>query len=116
MWDSFCARPAEVAPRGGGANGEGAGGGPGGPESANVIKIFEIIGIKPPAGGRGGRGGGGGGRGGGGSLVGTGDYLVTMTVGGHSYRQTLHVERITGGSDVQQGIGGKEDKGDPHLR
>ncbi|HEY4100812.1 MAG TPA: hypothetical protein VGM20_08040 [Gemmatimonadales bacterium] len=116
MWDSFCARPAEVAPRGGVPNGEGAGGGPGGPESANVIKIFDIIGIKPPAGGRGGRGGGGGGRGGAGSLVGTGDYLVTMTVGGHSYRQTLHVERINGGSDVQQGIGGKEDKGDPHLQ
>ena len=75
-----------------------------------------MIGIRAPQGGRGGRGGGGGGRGGGATLVGTGDYLVTMTVGGHSYRQTLRVERINGGSDVQQGIGGKEDKGDPRGR
>jgi hypothetical protein len=48
-------------------------------------------------GGGGGRGGGGGGFGGGaGPLVPPGDYLVTLTVGGQSYRQKLRVERLDG--------------------
>ena len=45
------------------------------------------------------RGGGGGGGGGGfggnqAPLVSTGDYLVTLTVGGRTMKQVLHVERI----------------------
>lgn len=43
-------------------------------------------------------GGGGGGFGGGGNLtVSPGEYLVSMTVGGQTYRQTLRVERAAGG-------------------
>jgi hypothetical protein len=42
--------------------------------------------------------GGGGRRGGGGGLVGTGDYLVSITVGGQTLKQVLHVERVSGGS------------------
>ena len=100
QWDPFCARPGEGTVVGGragaGQTGE-AVGGPGGPEPANVIKVFQLIGIRPPAtGGRGG-GAGGGGRGGiGGSVVGAGDYLVTMTVGGRTFRQVLHVEPTSG--------------------
>ena len=30
-------------------------------------------------------------------MVGTGDYLVTMTVDGKKYTQVLHVERVRGG-------------------
>lgn len=90
QWDPFCARPAEPAPtpagRGGGAGGGGRGGGP---EPANVVKIFDLVGIKVT--GAGGRGGGRGGAGG--SLAGAGDYLVTMTFKGQSYRQVLHIEQ-----------------------
>ena len=44
--------------------------------------------------------GGGGRRGGGGAapLVGTGDYLVSITVGGHTMKQVLRVERVSGGA------------------
>jgi hypothetical protein len=45
-------------------------------------------------------GGGGGRRGGGGGpapFVGTGDYLVSITVGGQTLKQVLHVERVSGG-------------------
>jgi hypothetical protein len=42
-------------------------------------------------------GGGGGGFGGGGSIAAPGDYLVSMTVDGVTHRQTLRVERVTGG-------------------
>ena len=44
-------------------------------------------------------GGGGGGRGGQAPVVNTGDYLVTLTVGGKSYKQLLRVERHSGGED-----------------
>jgi hypothetical protein len=30
--------------------------------------------------------------------VGTGDYLVSITVGGQTYKQVLRVERVSGGS------------------
>jgi hypothetical protein len=52
-------------------------------------------------GGGGGRGGGGGGFGGGaGPLAPPGDYVVTLTVGGQSYRQKLRVERMEGFGEV----------------
>ena len=54
--------------------------------------------LRPPGvAGAGGRGGGGG-FGGRGQApeVATGDYLVTLTVGGKSYKQTLRVERVNG--------------------
>jgi hypothetical protein len=43
---------------------------------------------------------GGGGRRGGGAapLVGTGDYLVSITVGGQTLKQVLRVERVSGGA------------------
>ncbi len=93
QWDPFCARPAEGTPAGPGGRGGGGGFGRG-PVPEKVQKIFAIIGMHVPQ--AGGRGGFGGGRGGFGSLAGTGDYLVTMTVGGRTYRQTLHVERVSG--------------------
>jgi hypothetical protein len=49
-----------------------------------------------------GRGGGGGGRGAP-ALAGTGDYLVTMTVGTHVERQTVHVQRMPGLDDDTNG-------------
>jgi hypothetical protein len=51
-------------------------------------------------------GGGGGGRGGGGfgggaaPLAPPGDYVVTLTVGGQTYRQKLRVERVEGFGDL----------------
>jgi hypothetical protein len=54
--------------------------------------------MKPPA--VGGRGGGGFG-GGGGNLVEPGTYVVTLTAGGQTYKQTLRVERSgTGDGEV----------------
>ena len=107
MWESFCARPGEGEAGGGGGGGGGRGGNP---ETANVLKIYSIIGIKPPA--AGGRGGGGGGRGGarGAVVAGTGDYLVTMTVGGQTYKQVLHVERMGQVDDSANQFGGTPDK------
>jgi len=54
------------------------------------------------------RGFGGFGRGGA-STVGTGDYLVTMTVDGKKYTQVLHVERLRGG-DSNGFIAGEDDE------
>ena len=54
---------------------------------------FAALGIFPGGGGGGGRGG----RGGQNVLVGTGDYKVTIIVGGTSYSKLLHVERVSGG-------------------
>ena len=84
MWEPFCARPGEGEAGGGGGGGGGRGGNP---ETANVLKIYAIIGIKPPAAGGRGGGGGGGGRGARGAVVAaTGEYLVSMTVGGQTYQ------------------------------
>jgi hypothetical protein len=41
-------------------------------------------------------GGGGGGRGGPPAVVGTGDYLVSITINGQTQKQLLHVERASG--------------------
>ncbi len=99
MGDAFCARPGEGEPPRAGRGGADAGGGRGGgPETAEVNRIFQIIGMRPLGGG--GRGGGGfGGAVPGTFTVGTGEYLVTMTIGGQSYRKVLHVERVSGGED-----------------
>ncbi|MDQ8161540.1 MAG: hypothetical protein P3C10_03040, partial [Gemmatimonadota bacterium] len=83
----------------GGRGGPGAGGAAGlagmqamfGPLRDALGDDFAAIGIFP------GGGGGRGGRGGQNALVGTGDYKVTIIVGGTSYSKVLHVERVSGG-------------------
>lgn len=63
--------------------------------------------MNPPA--VGGRGGGGGGFGGAGAnIANTGDYLVTMVVGGQTYRQTFRVERVSGGGTDAPQFGGED--------
>jgi photosystem II stability/assembly factor-like uncharacterized protein len=106
----------------GGRGGRGGGGGadvfadfPGGAEALAILLRPRGA---PPFTGRGGgageiglrlsalTGGGGGGRGGGGfgggaaPLVPPGDYLVTLTVGGQTFRQKLRVERMEGFGEV----------------
>jgi photosystem II stability/assembly factor-like uncharacterized protein len=101
MWEPFCARPGEGEAGGGGGGGGGRGANP---ESADVIKIYGIIGMKPPAGG-----GGRGGRGGaarGALVAGEGEYLVSMTVGGQTYKQVLHVEHVSGSEEGGFQFGG----------
>ncbi|MCC7194634.1 MAG: hypothetical protein IT356_03660 [Gemmatimonadaceae bacterium] len=105
QWEPFCARPGEAAGGRGGAAAEfggGGRGGPVGPESDKVRRVFEIIGLRVPGGGgRGGRGGFGGFGGAGGSFTAsTGDYLVTLVVNGQTFKQTLRVERTSGGGDA----------------
>ena len=56
-------------------------------------ELFAIIRATGAMGG----GGGGGGFGGGVPVAEPGDYLVSMTVDGQTYRQTLRVERMVGG-------------------
>lgn len=118
-------RPGEgeiVGGRGGRAGGGGAGAAdpfaefPGGAEALAILLRPRGA---PPFAGRGGgageiaqrlsafTGGGGGGRGGGGGFGGSaaplappGDYLVTLTVGGQTYRQKLRVERMEGFGEV----------------
>jgi hypothetical protein len=69
----------------------GRGGGAG--EIAQRLSAFS-------GGGGGGRGGGGGGGGGAAPLAPVGDYIVTLTVGGQTYRQKLRVERVEGFGDL----------------
>lgn len=57
-------------------------------DQSDLFAIMRAIGVT---------GGGGGGFGGGGSVAEPGTYLVSMTVDGQTYRQTLRVERATGG-------------------
>jgi photosystem II stability/assembly factor-like uncharacterized protein len=95
QWDQFCARPVEVPvpPAGRGAGG----GGRGAAASADVApvrRIWGIIGMSQPSGFAGGRGGGGFG-GPVGATASTGDYLVTLTVGGQTFKQTFRVEATT---------------------
>jgi hypothetical protein len=106
----FNARPGEGAPARGtaGAQGEGAG------ESAAPVdqgQLGQIAQLFRTGGGGGGGGGGGFGGRGGAPLVGTGDYLVTITVGGERQKQVLHVERLPGGG-FGGGFGGGEDDDD----
>ena len=81
-------------------------------------KSLAICCARGQRGGRGGGGGfgalfgGGGGRGGGQApVVNTGDYLVTLTVGGRTYKQVLRVERMSGGEDT--GFGFQDEERDP---
>jgi len=65
-----------------------------------VFELVRIPGSSYPSFGRGPRA----------PLAGTGDYLVTMTVGGQVQRQTVHVQRMPGlGDDASLGFGGAED-------
>jgi hypothetical protein len=107
----------------GGAGGAGGGGRAGGagndplaefPGGAEALAILLRPRGAPPFAGRGGgageiaqrlsafSGGGGGGRGGGGfgggaaPLADVGDYVISLTVGGQTYRQKLRVERLEG--------------------
>jgi hypothetical protein len=73
-----------------------------------IGRIWALIGMNPPA--VGGRGGGGGGFGGGGAnIANTGDYLVTMVVGGQTYKQTFRVERVSGDDSGGPGFGGDDE-------
>jgi hypothetical protein len=105
----FQERPGEsTAGAAGRAAAQGEGAQAGGEEGAEAMpgqsQMREILQALRPAGSR---GGGFGmsfglynpGRRGGGSLVETGDYLVTLTVGGETMRQTLRVERVRGVAD-----------------
>jgi hypothetical protein len=97
---------------GGGRRGQGGGGG----------GVSGEINLRPAEGPIGGTGGGAGEGGGGffgggrnGNLVDAGDYLVTITAGGQTMRQVVHVERV--GDIVNIDFGpdeGEEDGGDPN--
>ncbi|HWH52750.1 MAG TPA: hypothetical protein VN651_14470 [Gemmatimonadaceae bacterium] len=139
QWEQFCARPAESPAGRGGGGGRGFGGldsataalftpsnapaaaagrggrgrgrnaaqGAMGDASLDPVgRIWQLIGMPQPS--FGGRGGGGFG-GPGATLASTGDYLVTLTVGGQSYKQTFRVERVSGGSEDTPSFGGDDD-------
>jgi hypothetical protein len=102
-------RPGEGAVVGAaGARGGGEGAAEGGGENpADALNAFpggaqEFQQLLRPPGQQGGRGGGGGfgGRGAQAPVVASGDYLVTLTVGGKTYKQLLRVERVSGGDDT----------------
>jgi hypothetical protein len=138
QWEQFCARPAETtgnrrggapadsaaaaaAPpaavaaaagrggaRGGRAGRGGAAQGAMGDARLNPVEhIWALIGMNPPApvSGR----GGGGFAAAPGTVANTGDYLVTLVVNGQSYRQTLRVERTSGGGEAGFQFGEDED-------
>ncbi len=96
-------RPGESAPApaggagGRGGAGGGAAGGAGGQGAAMGLDQTVLFDIMRAVGVTQGGGGGGGFGGGGAGVVEPGDYLVTMTVDGQSYKQTLRVERRSGG-------------------
>ncbi|MEK7239497.1 MAG: hypothetical protein AAB224_02850 [Gemmatimonadota bacterium] len=93
-------RPGET-PAGAGGGGRGPGGGAAGGAGA-APDMNQLFGVMQAALGRAGMNqlfGGGGRRGGGATpLVGTGDYLVSITVGGQTLKQVLRVERVSGGA------------------
>ncbi|MBC7674158.1 MAG: hypothetical protein H7247_17205, partial [Polaromonas sp.] len=78
-------------------------------------QLGQLAALFRPAGGGGGGGGGGfgGGRGAAG-LVGTGDYLITITSGGQTVKQTLHVERLAGAGAGANPFGQDDDDDDDH--
>ena len=126
--ERFVARPGESpAPRGAGGRpgagraaadtgaanrgGRGAGAGPGGEPAVDptlLREVFQLVrtpGSSYPAFRGGGRSA---------PLAGTGDYLVTMTVGNVVQRQTVHVERMPGlGDGSSAGFGEDEDSDHP---
>ncbi len=138
QWEQFCARPAERAAGRGGPGAQfgvdsataaafGVGGNAPAPAAAParggrgarqaatgepidpIGRIWTLIGMPAPAtGGRGGGGGGGFGGGAGQAQANTGDYLVTMTVNGQTYKQTFRVEKISGDGDTGFSFGQKK--------
>jgi hypothetical protein len=102
----WTARPGEGAVVGAAGAGRPAGAGEAGEQSqADALNAFpggtqELQRLLRPPGQGGGRGGFGGGRGAQAPVVAAGDYLVTLTVGGKSYKQLLRVERVSGGDDT----------------
>jgi len=127
----WVARPCEGAfvggrgGRGGAAGGEGAQAG-GGENIQDMLDQLsggaeELGELLRPPGQRGGRGCGfgaifgfgGGGRGNQAPVVNTGDYVVTLTVGGRTYKQVLRVERVSGGDDTGFNFGSNDDEHDP---
>ena len=139
QWEQFCARPAESSAGRGGGGGRGFGGldsataalfapsnapaaaagrggrgrgrnaaqGAMGDASLDPVgRIWQLIGMPQPS--FGGRGGGGFG-GAGATLANTGDYLVTLSVGGQTYKQTFRVERVSGGGDDTPNFGGNDE-------
>ncbi|HEY9225435.1 MAG TPA: hypothetical protein VIP11_02230, partial [Gemmatimonadaceae bacterium] len=49
---------------------------------------------------------------GGATTANTGDYLVSMTIGGQTYKQTFRVERVSGGGDSGNPFGVDDDDHD----
>jgi len=109
---AWVARPGEgsivgAGGRGGQAQGEGAQAAGGEQNPLDALNAFpggmqdlqELLRVPGQAGGRGGRGGGFG-RGAQAPVVNTGDYLVTLNVGGKTYKKVLRVERMSGGEDT----------------
>jgi hypothetical protein len=99
---------------GGGRRGQGGGGAPG---EVNLRPAEAPIGGGAGGGGEGGGGGGGGFFGGGrvGNLVDPGDYMVTISAGGQTMRQVVHVERV--GEILNVDFGPEQDEdggGDPN--
>ncbi len=103
----FNPRPGEgPPPRGGAAAAQGEGAAEGGAAEAGQLgEIAQLFRQR----GAGGGGGGGFGRGGA-PVVGTGDYLVTITANGQTQKQLLHVERLPGGGAAAGFGGGEEDE------
>jgi hypothetical protein len=92
---SFVERPGEgAAPRAPGAGAAGSGGGATGGQDIDPELRSDIMGVLRSSGAL--QGGGGGGRRGGAPFVMSGDYLVTVTLGGQTQRQVLRVERVSG--------------------
>jgi hypothetical protein len=122
----WVARPGEGNIVGGGRGARGAAaaageGTPSGEESIqDLLESFpggaqEFQELLRPPGQRGGGGFGGifgfgGGRGNQAPVVNTGDYLVTLQVGGRTYKQVLRVERMSGGDDTGFNFGSDEDR------
>jgi hypothetical protein len=80
-----------------------------------VARIWLLIGVNPPVvGGRGGGGFPGAGAGGGGTAN-TGDYLVSMTVDGRTYKQAFRVERTSGGGSDGNPFGVDESDHNGHY-
>jgi len=76
-----------------------------------VQRIWTIIGMPMPS--LGGRRGGGGFGGIGGGIAEPGDYLVVMQANGHTYKQTLRVERANAGGDAGFGFGTDDGSSQP---
>lgn len=100
----FVARPGEgPLPRGGGG-GQQEGAAEAAPDASQLGQLAALF--RPAGGGGGGGFGGGGGQA---PLVETGDYLITITVGGEKVKQVLRVERLPGGGGGASPFGQDDD-------